>query len=189
LEPHRTSKGICESSDEKPVEQETLITTHSPDELDANAYVAYNLSDTSYTGQEYHEWLEWLLNRQGGWLQRVLVDTGNARAANAYIRGPSGKRVLVIAIYAVDESSASASVARVRSWLGDVAHSGVLSAEAGLARRWAERRSMQAAMDPRDRLVRLWLGTSASPPSTTGFTNYLAQALGSAPVTIMRVHK
>jgi hypothetical protein len=190
LEPHRVTKGVCESvkEDESP-EQGTQLVTYSPDDVDANAYLVFRLNEAEQVGQQYDEVLAWSLNRKGGWLDRLLVEPGSARAARAHIRGPSGRRVLILELYAADESATKVAVDRARSVLADLANAGVPATELTLTLRWAEQHFLESAMDPRARLVRLWLGSSDTPPTKAGFTKYLTRALGLAPATVMTVRK
>jgi len=191
LDPHRTSDLRCESTEVGyPSAEETHVITSSPDELDANAYVAYHLHSSKGFVRSYERWLEWLLNRRGGWLERFVIEPGLARAAAAYIKGPRGRRVLFIELSTGLEAAVPVAVDRVREFLAETVRMGPVPAEIELARRWSEEASIRSELDPRNRLVQLWLGESArSRPSSAGFAPFLAAALGSAPVTIVKVRK
>jgi hypothetical protein len=190
LEPHREDARACERLEEYSSEKETQILSYSPDELDASAYMAIRLRQVGEQQEQYGDWLEWLLNRRGGRLERVLVEPGLAQSARAFIRGPRGRLVLFIEIKCADMTATTDAIARVRLLLTDIASSGPSAIELDLANRRAQLRSSQLALDPRNRLVKLWLGESSlRQPSKAGFSPYLARTLDSAPVTIMRVRK
>ena len=190
LEPHREDARACERFEDYLSEQETQVVSYSPDELDSSAYMAIRLRQVAEQQEHYGEWLEWLLNRRGGRLERTLVEPGLAQSARAFIRGPRGRLVLFVELRCVDVVATTEAIARVRLLLTDIASTGPSAIELDLANRWAQVRSSQLALDPRNRLVKLWLGESlSSQPYKAGFSQYLARTLGSAPVTIMRVRK
>lgn len=191
LDPHRSIECPCEPPVERVLsERATEILTVSSDELDASAYLAYDLRQTG-TRSDYDLWLEWLLNRRGGWLEQVVIEPGLARTATSYVRGPLAHRVLFIEINSVDESAAAEAVKRIRAALADAAQGGVSAADIALAYRWAQSRSLESALDPRNRLVHIWQGepAAASRTSGAGFRAFLEKALGLAAPTIIRVRK
>lgn len=190
LGPHREEARVCDRFEDYPSEQETQMVSFSPDELDSSAYIAIRLRQVTEQQEQYSEWLEWLLNRRGGRLERALIEPGLAQSVRAFIRGPRGRLVLFIEIQCVDATATPEAIARVRSLLTDMARSGPSAIELDLANRWAQVRARQLALDPRNRLVKLWLGESLlREPSKAGFSPYLARTLDSAPVTTMRVRK
>ena len=152
--------------------------------------MAIRLRQVAEQQEHYGDWLEWLLNRRGGRLERALVEPGFVQSARAFIRGPRGRLVLFIELQCVGVAATTEAIARVRSLLTEIARTGPAAIELDLANRWAQVRSSQLALDPRNRLVKLWLGESlSSQPSKAGFSPYLTRTLSSAPVTIMRVRK
>jgi len=190
LEPHREDARTCERLDDDSSERETQFVSSSPDELDSSAYMAIRLRQVAEQQEQYADWLEWLLNRRGGRLERSLVEPGFAQSARAFIRGPRGRLVLFIELQCADVVATTEAIARIRLLLTDIARVGPSTSELDLANRWAQMRSSQLSLDPRNRLVKLWLGESlSSQPSKAGFSPYLARTLDSAPVTIMRVRK
>jgi hypothetical protein len=191
LEPHRTGEHTClPTPNGYPLAQETQIVTYSTDELDASVYLAYALQGAGGAPQSYDSWLEWLLNRPRGWLDRSVIEPGFARVASAQLRGPRGRRILFVVLDSADDALAMEATKRIRLLLSEVGRTGASAVETDLAYRWSIERSIKSALDPRNRLVRLWLGESeTSQPSRAGFSPYLAKALGAPQVTIMRVRK
>ena len=189
LEPQRDRLEQCEKQPEDPTADAELQSgTRSPDATAASAYFAIHLAGDSSSNAEYAFWLEWLLNRPDGWLDQLLISSTVSRAAKAIVRGPRNRRVLVFEISSADYASTTEALARIRSLLVRLGTSGPSSAELDLAYEWSRRSSQQAKLDPRNRLVDLWLGTSRSPqPSKVEFSRYVVESLASAPATVLRV--
>ena len=189
LDPHRPIVSACPTTDLRhSTSQEIQIATTSADARDSNAYAAIQLAPDTEHSTIYEHWLFWLLTRPGGWLDSVLVQSGNLGSFTADIRGPRANRAIVIGLNVVDETQLSEAIFRIREILARVAKQGAGSHEVDLARSWSEEQIRRAELDPRRRLIDLWSGDSV-PQKTqrTGFARYLTRALASAPVTVVRV--
>jgi hypothetical protein len=162
LRPVRSSVASCRRA-ERPAAKAREVTV----EVDANAepralaYVAVPLP--SGPPAEAH-WTAWLLNRPSGWLDRTLHQPGLAAGARARVLGGSSAAALVIEIGALEEQSARA-VQQVRALLERLSKGALRAEDVELARAELAQARESASLDPRRRIVDLWVGHEARQPT------------------------
>jgi len=189
LDPHRQKISECPVlSTSNETSQDVQITTKSSDARDSNAYAAVQLASAFEQSTVFEHWLLWLLARPGGWLDTTLVQSGNLSSFSADIRGPRKNRVLIIGLNVEDENKLSEALVRIRELLGRLAKQGANRGELELAQSWSHDQIRRAELDPRRRLLDLWLGNSVPQnPKKSEFGKYMNRVLASAPVTVLRV--
>jgi len=191
LDPHRGDVEQCaQLSPEVPKSSDIQLSTKSLDPRDASVYVAVFLAPELPGDSTYERWLMWLLSRPSGWFEQTLIQPGILDSVAADIRGPSGKRALIMSLTSSNESKLSDAVLRLRALLLHLAEVGATAAELDLTQSWSKNQIQRAEIDPRRRLVDLWRGKAqASKPLISGFSQYLNRSFASAPVTVLRVHR
>jgi len=128
--------------------------------------------------------LEFLLNRDGGYLDRALFEPGLADAVHAeFLPGTFGS-ALIVEVHA-DEAELDRAVAQARGLLASLG-AGLSKADAKLARDEETVRRAEARRDPRGRLVELWLGRLPPPPLEADL-RALAEQLAPAQHRIVKV--
>jgi hypothetical protein len=131
----------------------------------APALVAVPLpgADTAL-GPSEAEWLAFLFNRKGGWLEQYLVTPRLVTAANARIWGGRRGRALTIELFAPPEQI-DAAIQKTRTLLYDLSRGAVLSpADVAAATQFFQTERIRLQHDRRQRIVGLWRG--AGSPST-----------------------
>jgi hypothetical protein len=127
----------------------------------------------SALGPSEAEWLAYLFNRKGGWLERHLVATRLVSAANARIWGGRRGRALTIELFAPPEQI-DAAIQKTRTLLHDLSRGAVLSvADVTAATQFFQSERIRLQHDRRQRIVGLWRGTG-SPSTATSLPNLAA---------------
>jgi hypothetical protein len=119
--------------------------------------------------------LEFLLSRDGGYLERGLYGGGMAEAARAQFLPGAFGGALILEVRAKKED-VDRALAQARGILAALAQ-GVPSADAKLAQAEEARRRAQAGRSPRGRVVELWLGGLPPAPGEADL-RALAEQLG-----------
>jgi len=125
------------------------------------------------------EWLAFLLNRTGGWLQQKLVTSGFITAASAKIWGGRRGRALTIELFAAPDQ-VDAAVNQARLLLNELSLGGLTSAgDVAAASRFFAAQQAQLQHDRRQRIVRLWQGNAKpSTPTLASLQRFQAQVFG-----------
>jgi len=128
--------------------------------------------------------LEFLLNREGGYLDRGLMASGLAQTARArFLPGVFGAALLVEV--RAPKPDRDRALAQVRGILAAL-RAGVPKADVELARSEDARRRALAERGPRGRIVELWLG-ELPPPPTEANLRALGAQLGAEQHRVVRV--
>jgi hypothetical protein len=131
----------------------------------------------SALGPSEAEWLAYLFNRKGGWLEQHLLAPHLVSAAVARIWGGRRGRALTIELFASPEQ-VDAAVLKTRTLLHDLSRGAVLSAnDVASATQFFQSERNRLQHDRRQRIVSLWRG-SATPaaPSLAALQRYQAAA-------------
>jgi hypothetical protein len=128
--------------------------------------------------------LEFLLNREDGYLDRGLVAAGLAETARArFLPGVFGAALLVEV--RAPKPDRDRAVAQVRAVLAALS-AGVPKTDVELARNEDARRRALAERGPRGRIVELWMG-ELPPPPTEASLSALGAQLGAEQHRVVRV--
>jgi len=109
------------------------------------------------------EWTAHLLNREHGWLDRSVRVPGLAIHAEATVLGGRDAAALAIEIVATGDRAREAA-SQARAVLARLAEGAATAEDLAAARLELEQASALAAVDPRQRVVQLWLGGMAPKP-------------------------
>jgi hypothetical protein len=161
VDPH----GCPRATPETPRHGELTVETSASTEPNGAAYVAIPIAP-SELNVEQAKWTAYLLNRSGGWLDQALRAPGLASAARAVAIGGAHAAALVIEVTAAEDQEPTA-VAQVRGLLQRLAEGAATAGDVAIARRHFARERSAEWLDPRYRIVELWRGRSADPPSPT----------------------
>jgi hypothetical protein len=98
-----------------------------------------------------------MLNRPGGSLAQLAATTAAIENAEARLMGGDKARVLVIEVHPVSEASAEDAALATREFLESLAIGGAGPSDVSAAQVYFQRRHAERSLDPRFRLVDLWL--------------------------------
>ncbi|MCB9580738.1 MAG: hypothetical protein H6717_27160 [Polyangiaceae bacterium] len=161
------------------------LTLQTADESgEALGYVALALPAGRRVSREA-EILTYLLNRPGGYLDQAIGSAGLG-SARAELLGGRRAQGLIIEVHAFPDRGDDA-VAQVRALLGRLARGAVSQKDLDLAERELSRARLGATLDPRQRVVDLWLGGEQSPATLATLRRYLATALRPEAQIVVRV--
>jgi hypothetical protein len=115
-------------------------------------------------GPSEAEWLAYLFNRAGGWLEQYLLTTRLVTAATARIWGGRRGRALIIELFAPPEQVDTA-IEKTRTLLHDLSRGAVLSqGDVAAASQFFQNERIRLYHDRRQRIVSLWRGAGPSTP-------------------------
>lgn len=131
----------------------------------------------SALGPSEAEWLAYLLNRKGGWLEQRLLAPRLANTAIARIWGGRRGRALTIELFASPEQL-DAAIQRARTLLYDLSRGALpLAADITAASQFFQSERIRLQHDRRHRIVSLWRGTGApASPNLAALQRYQAAA-------------
>ena len=109
------------------------------------------------------EWTVHLLNRPNGWLDRSLKVPGLAVHAEAALLGGSDAAALAVEIVATGDKAREAA-SQVRAVLARLAEGAATAEDLAGAKAAYDDAQAARAVDPRERVVRLWLGRTTPLP-------------------------
>jgi hypothetical protein len=185
LRPLRGSVTNCRRA-ERPKARSGEITVElgSSSESRAAAYLAVPLP--AGPPAEAH-WTAWLLNRPSGWLDRTLREPAIAADARARVLGGSGAAALVIEIGALEEQTGRA-VQQVRGLLERLSRGALRAKDVELARAQLAQARESASLDPRRRIVDLWIGGDGAEPTLDSLRRF-QRALAPASHVVVLVNR
>jgi hypothetical protein len=128
-------------------------------------------------GPSEAEWLAYLLNRKGGWLEQQLLAPKLASAATARIWGGRRGRALTIELSAGPEQL-DAAIQRTRTLLYDLSRGALPAAnDVMAATQFFQSERIRLQHDRRHRIVSLWRGAGAPAlPNLAALQRYQAAA-------------
>jgi hypothetical protein len=133
----------------------------APATAGARAVIAVTLPLSAAGGLPIEaEYTAYLLNRAGGWLERAVRATGLAARAEATVLGGGDAGALAIEVAAAGPTARPAA-AQVRALLMRLSDGAVTADELAQARAAYEETHAAQQIDPRRRIVELWLARSA----------------------------
>jgi hypothetical protein len=168
---------------ERPTPQpgEVTVEVAGAAETRAAAYVGVPLgagaiADASFT--------ELLLNRPGGWLEQALKAPGLSAAARARVLGSERGAALVIEVGSFDDQ-AGVAVQQVRALLERLSKGAARPADFDIARAHAARAEELKSLDPRGRIVDLWLGRQPARPTLESLRRFQRALAPSSHVVVL----
>jgi hypothetical protein len=147
------------------------------------AYIAARVP----TGQfEQARWTAWLLDRPGGWLERSLERPELASSASAQVVGRPEFAALVIEVRALD-GRLDQAVAQLRALMERLASGAATQADFASARAAFAAARANVALEPRNRLARLWAGPEPKSQASLRALRAFHAALRPDRLTVVRV--
>jgi hypothetical protein len=176
LRPERTEQARCPATTRvaaRPGEYEV----EAPREGGGSrAVVAVSLPGAA---SEEAEWTVHLLNRPNGWLERSVQVPGLAAHAEALLLGGGDAAALAIEIVASGNQARDAAT-QVRALLARLAEGAAAPDDVAAAQAAFAEANAEASVDPRHRIVQLWLGrTRARVPDLASLRRFHRDALAS----------
>jgi hypothetical protein len=153
-----------------------------PDPSDAQITITVELHDLGATDTTLASWVAWLVTREGGWLERALVDASLAGRVEGALVGGAARRGLVLLVGSTPDN-ADATVRQAQGLFRHLASSYTIGqSEYLLAKKWFDKEQTERGLSPRHRLVTAWSNQShpAAPPTLTELQQYLGRALSTA---------
>jgi hypothetical protein len=161
LRPLRAAGASCRRSERHSPKIGEVTVEVGAGETPAAAYVAVPLEPSTIAEASL---TEWLLNRPGGWLEQALKAPGASGTARARVLGSDRGAALVIEIGSVDDQ-AGVALQQVRALLERLSKGAARPADFEAARARAARAQEDRSLDPRGRVVDLWLGRQLATPT------------------------
>jgi hypothetical protein len=163
LRPERTRSTTCPTAGSvasKPAEYEIDPPTQSSG--GARALVAVSIPVPAAGGVPIEaEWTAHLLNRQNGWLDRSVRVPGLAVHAEAAVLGGHDTAALAVEIVSTGDKAREAA-SQARAVFARLAEGAATPDDLVAARSAFEAERTAASVDPRHRVVQLWLGNNGS---------------------------
>ena len=180
LAPHRSDVLPCPRATLAPSAPGAWSITSVDSSVNSSGFVGVPVKTSAPTGFA----LEFLLNREGGYLDRALEEPGLADGAHAQFLPGSFGGALVLTVHA-READLDRAIAQARGLLESLSK-GLPAADARLARQEEASLREAARRNPRGRVVELWLG-SLPPPPLEADLRALAAQLGPAAHRVVKV--
>jgi hypothetical protein len=179
LRPERSGAVRCgEPPRVEPRPGDYEVTTSAGAQPSSRALVAVALPPTA-SGQvpPEAEWTVHLLNRPGGWLDRAVRVTGLAVHAEASLLGGGDAAALTVEVVSTEDKARGAA-SQVRALFARLAEGAATSEDLTTAVAESAQESTVVGVDPRRRLVRMWLGRAApGAPDLQAFRRFHHNAL------------
>jgi hypothetical protein len=167
LRPERRENVACPSDPPvaaRPAEYE--VDPSSPSSGSVRAIVAVPISPAPGGGVPIEaEWTAELLNRDGGWLDHSLRASALALSAEATVLGGREAGALAVELVATTDKLHEA-VAQTRAVLARLSEGAATPEDLSFARSAFDRARVASSVDPRHRIVGLWLGARGAPAPT-----------------------
>jgi hypothetical protein len=119
----------------------------------------------------------YLLNRANGWLDSAVRVPGLALHAQATVLGNGARGALVVQVAAPQQKARDAAM-QVRALFGRLAEGSVTADELKAADKALNDADLEQSLDPRQRIVKAWLGTNRAPsPDVAALRRFHRQTL------------
>ena len=175
LGPFRSGKTQCPQPPTAPAQPgiREMETTPGPANVAAHLGVRLPQTPVGLPAEAYYT--VWLLNREGGWLDRALRAPSLAASARAELLGGSQAAALVVTLDARQDQTDEA-LAQLRALFQRIATGTVTPREARAAEAAHRRVLARSALSPRRRIVDLWRATPSRAPTLESLRRYHARA-------------
>ncbi len=157
LKPARTDDVACPASPPLVAEPAEYDVDSATAPSGTHALVAVAVAPTPAGIPLEAEWTAYLLNRPNGWLERSVRVPGLAVHADATLLGGKDAAALAIEIVGTEDKAREA-VAQVRAVLARLSEGAATAEDLAAANASYDAALAERAVDPRERVVRLWIG-------------------------------
>ncbi|MBN2195029.1 MAG: hypothetical protein JW751_19590 [Polyangiaceae bacterium] len=149
----------------------------------AVAHLGFPLTASVAAARSEAEIVRWLLAGEGGWLESALA--GLTASAQVGLLGSRHLSAIVITVDSTPGEQASA-VAAVRDLLGRLARTPSDDARIARGLRRFAASATQGSVEPRRRVLRIWRGDAAKPPTAESVRRFLAAAFAANRLILVR---
>ncbi len=147
-------------------------------------HLGYSLGAAAAAERQEAEVARWLLAREGGWLDAALA--GLTASARVELLGGARLGAVVVTVEAAP-ADRDAAVTAVGELLDRVARTPPTGADVTLGLEAFTASAERGSLDPRRRIVELWRGDRARPPTAASLARFLAAAFTPEHLVLVRV--